>query len=54
MREKVQMSAEKKETVSIGLYPRTIRLLDEACKRERRSRSNLVEMILLRSLEEEG
>lgn len=53
MRRKVQISAEKKETISIGLYPWTIRLLGEACKKERLSISNLVEMVLLRSLEEE-
>ncbi len=45
-------SKERKEKISVALYPSTIRLLDEACGREVRSRSNLIEVILLRHLSE--
>lgn len=43
---------ERKEKISVALYPSTIRLLDEACGREVRSRSNLIEVILRRHLPE--
>lgn len=45
-------SKERKEKISVALYPSTIRLLDEACGREVRSRSNLIEVILLRHFSE--
>lgn len=35
-----------KERISIGLYPDLIRLLDEACEREGRSRSNYIGRVL--------
>lgn len=46
------MSEEKKVRVSIGLYPSLLRLLDEKCERERRSRSNLIGRILERHFTE--
>lgn len=45
-------SKERKEKISVALYPSTIHLLDEACGREARSRSNLIEVILLRHFSE--
>lgn len=41
---------ERKEKISVALYPSTIRLLDDACGREVRSRSNLIEVILRKYL----
>lgn len=46
----LQQPGERKEKISVALYPSTIRLLDEACRRESRSRSNLIEVILRRRL----
>ena len=37
-----------KQRISVALSPETIRLIDEACKREHRSRSNMIEVILRR------
>ena len=46
------MSEERKQKISIGLYPSLIGRLDEVCEKEQRSRSNLIEMILSRHLPE--
>jgi len=49
-RRRLPRPQERKEKISVALYPSTIRLLDEACGREVRSRSNLIEVILRRHL----
>jgi len=43
---------QRKEKVSISITPRVLELLDEAAGRARRSRSNMVETILLQRLKE--
>ena len=40
------MSEERKERVSISLYPSTLRLLNEEANKQNRSRSNLIETII--------
>jgi len=44
------MSEDRKERVSISLYPLTLRLIDEEAGKQNRSRSNLIETILRRHL----
>ena len=40
------MTYEKKERVSISLYPSTLKLVSEEANKQNRSRSNLIEIIL--------
>jgi len=42
------MTEERKERVSIALYPRTLKLIDDEATRQKRSRSNLIEIIIQR------
>ncbi len=46
------MSKEKKDGVSIALYPRTIKALDDHAAAEGRTRSGMVERILNRYFRE--
>ena len=40
------MSGERKERISISLYPSTLRLVNTEASRQNRSRSNLIETII--------
>ena len=40
------MLEERKERVSIALYPTTLKLVDDEATRQNRSRSNLIETII--------
>jgi len=42
------MLEERKERVSIALYPTTLKLVDDEATRQNRSRSNLIEIIIKR------
>jgi metal-responsive CopG/Arc/MetJ family transcriptional regulator len=42
------MLEERKERVSIALYPTTLKLVDDEASRQNRSRSNLIENIIQR------
>ena len=44
------MMEERKERVSISLYPLTLKLIDEEATKQNRSRSNLIETILQKHL----
>ena len=44
------MVEERKERVSISLYPLTLKLVDEEALKQNRSRSNLIETILQKHL----
>ena len=40
------MSGERKERISISLYPSTLRLVNTEANKQNRSRSNLIETII--------
>ena len=46
------MSKEKKDGVSIALYPRTLKALDDCAAEEGRTRSGMAERILSRYFQE--
>ena len=40
------MSKQKQEKVSVGFYPDVLKLIDEEAERQRRSRSNMLDVIV--------